>query len=169
MTRRPPKQHWALILVASVAAAPLAAQAPQFRADVRQTGDTPFTGTIYVGASRVRIEGTSNGEQMTMIVDSDAATVTMLMPDQRAYMTMDAGSMPFSAPGSTSMDPADPCSSGEVTDCRSLGTQTVNGHSARADGSIRATVIARRRGSRPSCAFPCASSTPTATRPTSPT
>jgi hypothetical protein len=116
---------------AAMVAVPASAQAPQFRADVQQTGDEPFTGTMYVGASKMRIEGTSNGEPMTIIVDSSAGTVMMLMAEERSYITMDAGSMPFSTPGSQSMDPANPCSGGELTECRSLGTETVNGHSAR--------------------------------------
>ncbi len=122
----------ALTLLAAALASPAGGQAPpQFRADVSQTGDTPFTGTISVGASKVRVEGTSNGEPMTMIIDSSTGTIMMLMADQRAYVTMDAGSMPFSAPGSTSMDPANPCSSGELTECESLGTENINGRSAR--------------------------------------
>jgi hypothetical protein len=53
---------------ALIIAPPLGAQSPQFRANVAQTGDTPFTGMMYYGASRMRIEGVSDGEQMTMII-----------------------------------------------------------------------------------------------------
>jgi hypothetical protein len=79
----------------------------------------------------VRVEGVSNGEQMTLIMDPAAGTIMMIMADQRMYMTMDAGSAPFSAPGSRSLDPANPCSSGEVTACENQGTETVNGYSTR--------------------------------------
>jgi hypothetical protein len=116
----------ALLLVA-----PASAQSPQFRADVRQAGASSFEGTIYFGSARMRIEGVSDGQQVTMIVDSGAGTMLMLMPDERMYVEMDVGSAPFSAPGAQSMDPANPCSSGEVTDCRSLGSETVNGYAAR--------------------------------------
>jgi hypothetical protein len=55
----------------------------------------------------------------------------LLMPDDEAYMTMDLGAAPFSAPGATPMDPANPCTTGEVTDCRALGQENVNGRAAR--------------------------------------
>jgi hypothetical protein len=57
---------------------------------VTQTGDTPFTGTIYFGASRMRIEGVSNGEQMTLIMDPAAGTIIMVMPADRVYVVMDS-------------------------------------------------------------------------------
>ncbi len=110
---------------------PLVAQAPQFRADVTQTGDATFEGTMYFGSGRMRIEGMSDGQQMTAIIDGAANTMIVLMPEDRAYMSMDLGAAPFTAPGASSMDPANPCGSGEVTDCRSLGTETVNGYAAR--------------------------------------
>ncbi|MEQ1854973.1 MAG: DUF4412 domain-containing protein [Longimicrobiales bacterium] len=110
---------------------PSQAQAPQFRADVTQDGDNPFDGTLYFGSGRMRIEGVSDGEEMTAIIDGSTNMIIVLMPDDQAYMTMDLGSAPFSAPGAQPMDPANPCSGGEVTECRSLGTETVNGYAAR--------------------------------------
>jgi hypothetical protein len=118
-------------LVLGLSSAAVAQQASQFRADVRQTGDTPFTGTLYVGASRLRVEGVSDGEQMTLIMDPAAGTITMVMPDDGMYMTMDAGSAPFSTPGARAMDPANPCASGELTACEDLGSESVNGYAAR--------------------------------------
>ena len=75
----------------------------------------------------MRIEGVSDGVQVTMIIDSGAGTLMMLMPADRMYMTMDLGSAPFSAPVATSMDPANPCSSGEFSDCTNLGSEMING------------------------------------------
>ncbi|MEX2047999.1 MAG: DUF4412 domain-containing protein, partial [Gemmatimonadota bacterium] len=126
-----PRVAGASLVLALLLPAPASAQSPQFRADVQQTGDATFEGTIYFGSGRMRIEGMSDGQQVTMIVDSGAGTMLMLMPDDRRYVEMDVGSAPFSAPGAQSMDPANPCSSGEVTDCRSLGSETVNGYAAR--------------------------------------
>jgi hypothetical protein len=127
---RPPTRFAVVLVVLAVA--PLSAQqAPQFRADVVQTGDPPFTGTIYFGASRMRVEGVSDGEPVTLIMDPSAGTITMVMPADRMYVTMDAGAAPFSAPGARSMDPANPCSSGEVTACENLGAESVNGYQTR--------------------------------------
>jgi hypothetical protein len=120
-----------LSLLAMLASVPVGAQAPQFRANVTQTGDEPFEGTFYFGSARLRIEGVADGEQMTAIIDGQANTMIMLMPEDRAYMTMDLGSAPFSAPGTSAMDPTNPCGSGELSECRSLGTETVNGRTAR--------------------------------------
>ena len=119
------------LVLALLIAAPAGAQTPQFRADIRQTGDAPFQGTMYFGNGRMRVEGVSDGQQMTMIVDGGSGSLIMLMPEDRMYITMDVGSAPFSAPGANSMDPANPCSGGEVSDCRSLGSETVNGVAAR--------------------------------------
>jgi len=119
------------LLLALSLAVPVAAQAPQFRANVTQTGDEPFDGTMYFGTGRLRIEGISNGEQVTAIIDSQANRMIVLMPDDEAYMTMDLGAAPFAAPGAYSMDPANPCSTGEVTACRALGQENVNGRAAR--------------------------------------
>jgi hypothetical protein len=130
MPRHPPTPRCALLIC--LAAAPLSAQqAPQFRADVTQTGEAPFMGTMYFGGQRMRIEGTSDGEPMTMIIDRTAGRMLMLMPDDRMYMVMDLGSMPFSAPGADTMDPSNPCSSGELTACENLGTESVNGRTTR--------------------------------------
>jgi hypothetical protein len=86
---------------------------------------------MYFGNGRIRIEGVSDGQPVAMIIDSGAGTLVMLMPEDRMYMTMDLGSAPFSAPAATSMDPANPCSSGEVSNCQSLGSETINGYAAR--------------------------------------
>jgi hypothetical protein len=45
--------------------------------------------------------------------------------------------MPFSAPGADTMDPANPCSSGEVTQCENLGTESVNGRATRKWAYVR--------------------------------
>ena len=119
------------LLLAILIAAPASAQAPQFRADITQTGDAPFNGTLYFGANRMRMEGVSDGEEVTAIIDTAAGTLIVLMDADRMYMTMDVGSSPVSAAGATSMDPENPCSGGDISDCRSLGSETVNGYAAR--------------------------------------
>jgi hypothetical protein len=119
------------LLLSLPLAAPLGAQAPQFRAEVTQTGDTSFDGTFYFGNGRIRIEGVADGEDVTAIVDGPGNRMIVLMPEDEAYLTMDLGSAPFSAPAASPMDPANPCSSGEVSDCRNLGTENVNGYAAR--------------------------------------
>lgn len=116
---------------AALAAPAAARQVPQFRADVSQTGDTPFTGTLYMGDAKMRFEAVLDGEPMTLIVDPAAETITMVMEQERMYMTMDVGSAPFTAPGAQSVDPANPCGGGDVTACEDLGTESVNGYSAR--------------------------------------
>jgi hypothetical protein len=121
----------AALLFASLVSPLAAQQPPQFRADVVQTGDEPFTGTFYMGASKIRIEGTSNGEEVVIIIDQGANNMLVLMPAERMYMQMDLGSAPFSAPSADFFDPANPCASGEVTDCENLGTENVNGRSTR--------------------------------------
>jgi hypothetical protein len=79
----------------------------------------------------MRFEGVADGEYVAAIVDGPGNRMIVLMPADQAYMTMDLGSAPFSAPAATPMDPANPCGSGEVTECRSLGNETINGRSAR--------------------------------------
>jgi hypothetical protein len=124
--RRPPTLRSAL-LVALVFPAVSAAQAPQFRADVSQTGDEPFTGTMYFGEDKFRIEGVSDGEPVAMIVDRTAGRMLMLMTEERMYVEMSLDSNPFSAPQASAMDPGNPCASGELTACEDLGTESVNG------------------------------------------
>jgi hypothetical protein len=131
MARRPPSIHAALLTLALLVPPAGAQQGPQFRADVARVGNEPFDGTIYFGSGRMRIEGTSDGEPFTAIVNRQANSIIVVMPADQVYMTMDLGSAPFSTPAASPMDPANPCADGELTECRSLGTETINGHAAR--------------------------------------
>ena len=131
MHRRPPTLRSILLVALAVPTVSAAQQAPQFSADVSQTGDTPFTGTMYFGENKFRIEGVSDGEPVTMIVDRTAGRMLMLMAEERTYVVMDLGSNPFSAPQVSTMDPANPCASGELTACENLGTESVNGRTSR--------------------------------------
>jgi hypothetical protein len=86
---------------------------------------------VYFGGSKLRMEVTAEGQQMTIIADPASGSMLMIMPEQRMYMQMAAGMAPVAAPQIRSMDPANPCSGGEATGCMSLGEESVNGYPSR--------------------------------------
>jgi hypothetical protein len=116
-------------------AASASAQAPQqFKADIRMSGGSlsaPATGVMYFGGSKIRMELSAEGQQITLIQDPASGSLLMIMPSERMYMEVAAGMAPVEAPRARPMDPANPCAGGQATACTSLGDENVNGYATR--------------------------------------
>src|SRR5262245_50046670 len=125
----------ATLAAAALLAGFASAQAPQqFKADLRMSGgslSSPATGVMYFGGSKIRMELTTDGQQMVLIQDPASGSLLMVMSAQRMYMEMPPGMAPVSAPRVRSMDPANPCSGGQATACQPMGDETVNGYATR--------------------------------------
>ncbi len=84
---------------------------------------------MYFSAPRTRMDHTARGQSVTMIMDSAAQVMYMVMPAQRMYMVIDAKARPLggiSAPKPpTVFDPSHPCSADAT--CKKVATETVNG------------------------------------------
>jgi hypothetical protein len=126
-----------LMLAAAPLAAPLAAQAlPQpFSADVQMKGknrNENVSGKMYFGVTKWRMDMSTQGHQMSMIVDMPSKVAYMVMPEQRMYMEM---RMDQEAPGAPRtrdlrpVDPNNPCADQEDYTCQKAGSEVVNGRS----------------------------------------
>ena len=127
--------RWRGVFFAAVAlAAPLDARALQdLSADMQMSGgvlSAPATGALYVSGSAARIEISMDGQNVIIVGDPSTGSMNILMPEQGIYMPLSAGMSPVSVPPVSGYNPADPCSSGEVTNCVSLGSEQVNGYDA---------------------------------------
>ena len=110
---------------------PSAAEAQDLRADMQMSGGalpSPAAGALYVSGSAARIEVSMDGQEIIILGDPIAGSMNILMPDQGVYMPLSAGMSPVSVPPVSGYNPADPCSSGQVTNCVSLGPEQVNGY-----------------------------------------
>jgi hypothetical protein len=123
------------VVFALTIAASASAQAPQqFKADIRMSGGSlsaPATGVMYFGGSKIRMELSAEGQQITLIQDPASGSLLMIMPSERMYMETSPGMAPVQAPRAGPMDPANPCAGGRATSCSSLGDETVNGYATR--------------------------------------
>ena len=115
-------------------AMPAQAEARQdLRADMQMSGgvlNSPTSGALYVSGSAARLELSMDGQSLIIVGDPASGSMNILMPEQGVYMPLSSGMSPVSVPPVTGYNPADPCSSGEVTNCVSLGTEQVNGYDA---------------------------------------
>ena len=119
-------------------------QAPQpFSADMSTTsatGNLNMAGKVYFSLPRMRIDMTDSGRgpaagpmggKVSMIVDSNAKMMYMLMTEQHMYMefsTEQTSQMTQRMPKYQDMFHGnDPCAGREGTTCKKLGTETVNG------------------------------------------
>lgn len=89
----------------------------------------PTRSRLYVGDGQLRMELDQRGRAAVMLVDPEAGTVTMLMPEQRMAMEL-----PGAVPGG--QDPsrmrargANPCAGQEDVTCERLGSERVSGFS----------------------------------------
>lgn len=119
----------ALLAGLSVAAQ---AQAPvQFSGDiaVRDLDGGTGTGKLFVGAAKQRMEFTAFGEVRPTIVDPQNDTQQTISPRQRNFMELPRGESggPVRIPRLGPVDPNNPCGSGEMSDCRRLGAEMMNG------------------------------------------
>lgn len=115
-------------------AAPGHARAQEgFRADLEVSGgelDSPVTGVMYNNGAKTRLELSLEGQSIVMLIDRADGSTTMLMVEDKMYMQMPAGMIPFQAPAATALNPSNPCSEPGVTECVSLGEQEINGYRA---------------------------------------
>ncbi|MBI3933884.1 MAG: DUF4412 domain-containing protein [Acidobacteria bacterium] len=109
----------------------LRAQAPpQFKADMQvNAGQNNFGAKIYLSGGKMRMEMAMEGHNQVMIVDPAKKVYYMIMPDEKMYMEMSTDApLPMEPPKVETMDPANPCSSKDLTACKKIGTETVNGY-----------------------------------------
>src|SRR3990172_9573022 len=109
----------------------LRAQAPpQFKADMQMSGPGGgiMNGKVFFGGYKVRMELDMGGVKQITIMDISKKIVYMLMPDEKMYMEMPTNSPgSMRAPTVDPMDPANACATSEVTACKRIGSETVNG------------------------------------------
>lgn len=104
----------------------------QFSADMVNRGPDgqTTTGKMYVGANRMRVEMSQQGQDMIRIHDQNRQMEWMLFPDRQAYMERSApmsgnsGQMP--APSAET----NPCQGIEGLNCRRVGEEDVAGRRA---------------------------------------
>lgn len=127
------RTSYCALLVGIAAAAH--AQTVQFSGEivVRDLDGGTGTGKLYVGAAKQRMEFTAFGEVRPTIVDPANDTQQTISPRQRNFMEMPRGESggPVRIPRLGPVDPNNPCASGEMSECRPLGAEMVNGQAAR--------------------------------------
>ena len=123
-------------LLVGISAAAAQAQAPvQFSGEiqVRDLDGGTGTGKLYIGATKQRMEFTAFGEVRPTIVDPPNDIQQTISPRQRNFMEMPRGESggPVRIPRLGPVDPNNPCASGEMSECRPLGAEMVNGQATR--------------------------------------
>ncbi|HEX7285549.1 MAG TPA: DUF4412 domain-containing protein [Candidatus Angelobacter sp.] len=134
----------AVCILALLGMMPAAAQAPQpFSADFSGTsgnGNFSMKGKFFVSLPKMRMDMADSGQRqgggmfggkMSMIVDGDKKTTTMLMTEQQMYMefSQDAKSpMNQNMPRFQDLK-GDPCAGREDVTCKKVGTESINGRS----------------------------------------
>jgi len=117
-------------LMASLAVA-AQAQTVQFSGEivVRDLDGGTGTGKLYVGAAKQRMEFNAFGEVRSTITDPANGTQHTVSPRQRNYMEMPLGESggPVRIPKLGTVDPTNPCGSGELSSCIRLGAEMLNG------------------------------------------
>jgi hypothetical protein len=85
----------ALSLVAALTAGPLAAQGFEGVVAYKMMGEggKDREMTMSIKGSAMRTDATAEGHNMAMLIDGQAQTMTMLMAEQKMYMTMDLKGM----------------------------------------------------------------------------
>ena len=124
------RASYSAVLIGLVAGAH--AQAPiQFSGEivVRDLDGGTGTGKLYVGAAKQRMEFTAFGEVRPTIVDPANDTQRTISPRQRNFMELPRGESggPVRIPRLGPVDPNNPCGAGEMSECRRLGAEMVNG------------------------------------------
>jgi len=124
------RASYSILLIVLAAAAQ--AQAPvQFSGEiqVRDLDGGMGNGKLYVGAAKQLLEFTAFGEVRPTIVDPASDTQRTVSPRQRNFMELPRGESggPVRIPRLGSVDPNNPCGTGDLVDCRRLGAEMVNG------------------------------------------
>lgn len=111
------------------------AQTVQFSGEivVRDLDGGTATGKLFVGAAKQRMEFNAFGEVRPTIVDPANDIQHTISPRQRNFMEMPRGESggPVRIPRLGPVDPNNPCASGEMSECRPLGAEMVNGQATR--------------------------------------
>ena len=123
------------VLLAGFAVAAQAQAPVQFSGEivVRDLDGGTGTGKLYIGAAKQRMEFTAFGEVRPTIVDPASDTQRTISPRQRNFMELPRGESggPVRIPRLGPVDPNNPCASGEMSECRPLGAEMVNGQATR--------------------------------------
>ena len=122
-----------VVLTSALALTPSRAFAQELSADMQVTGGAlaaPASGTLHLSNRNLRIEIAVGGMDVAVLADTSSETIYVLMPAERMYMPVSAAMAPVSTPPITGMDWANPCGSEGVTNCESLGSESVNGYDA---------------------------------------
>lgn len=125
-----PAASLAVVLAIS---ATVAGQAPvQFRSDlrVRDLDGNNGTAKLYVGASKLRMEFVVDGETRPTIVEPREQTQFTISPSQKKYVEMSHGESGGTVriPRLFTLNPSNPCSNEQLSECKRLGPETVNGY-----------------------------------------
>jgi hypothetical protein len=129
------------LALASLYSVPLAAQ--EFSGEIVQTGkdeaNRPAT-KVFVGKDKMRFEnGGASEDAGAIILDYANQKTYILMPTQKVYMEADAGQMGLHKLNDwmRPIDPNNACPAfqavagdKQVTSCRKIGTESVNGRTA---------------------------------------
>ena len=100
---------------------------------VRDLDGGTGTGKLYIGATKQRMEFNAFGEVRPTIVDPENDTQQTISPRQRNFMEMPRGESggPVRIPRLGTVDPNNPCATGQMSECRPLGAEMVNGQATR--------------------------------------
>jgi hypothetical protein len=123
---------YSVLFVSLPAALHAQAQPLQFRSDlqVRDLDGKTATGKLYVGAAKQRMEFGGGAALQATIADPQNGTQNTIASAQRKYTEMPLGESggPVRIPKLAAVDPANPCASGELSDCMRLGAEMLNGY-----------------------------------------
>jgi len=85
---------------------------------------------LNVGTAKLRMEFGAGATLQATIADPQNGTQNTIAPAQRKYTEMPLGESggPVRIPKLAAVDPANPCASGELSDCMRLGAEMLNGY-----------------------------------------
>src|SRR3954469_25707242 len=121
-------------ILASVVMAQIPGAVP-FSADMTMKpgkGGESMNGKMYFSGSKMRWDMSMQGHDSVMITDIPGKVSYVLMPQQKMYMEMKAGSHMQRGPKMDQFknyDPNNPCATAEDMTCEKAGSETVNGRS----------------------------------------
>ncbi len=100
------------------------------RVAMQQEGAESVNGRMYVGATKLRFDMNSATKQATLMIDTGARMIYILIPQIKQYVEirMDSGQQtPLTMSDIRPGDPVNPCAGWTI--CRREGTESVNGRS----------------------------------------
>src|SRR5712671_1129728 len=108
------------------------AQTVQFQSDLRVRDGDGHSGTakLSVGATKLRMDFPVGGETRPTIIDPRNENQFTISPGQKKYMEMPLGESggTVRVPRLSTLNPANPCASDQLSECKRLGAETLNGY-----------------------------------------